>query len=206
MMFVVSLISKYMSNPTKPHMEATKRILRYLRGTTDFGVFYKKGGKGELNVYTDSDYAGDQEDRKSTSDYVFLFSSGAVYRSSKKQPIVTLSTIEAEFIAATSCACQVVWLRRIFEMLGKKQDRPTIVHYDSSSAIKLAKNPVMHGCSKHIDIRFHFLHELIKVGTVEMVHCNSQEQIGDVMTKPLKLDAFVKLRSMLGVCPEPCVN
>ncbi|BBN70200.1 hypothetical protein Prudu_1446S000600 [Prunus dulcis] len=178
---------KYMSNPTKPHMEATKRILRYLRGTTDFGVFYKKGGKGELNVYTDSDYAGDQEDRKSTS--------GAVYRSSKKQPIVTLSTIEAEFIAATSCACQVVWLRRIFEMLGKKQDRPTIVHYDSSSAIKLAKNPVMHGCSKHIDIRFHFLHELIKVGTVEMVHCNSQEQIGDVMTKPLKLDAFVKLRS-----------
>ncbi|CAL9001162.1 unnamed protein product [Prunus brigantina] len=130
-----------------------------------------------------------------------ISSSGAVSWSSKKQPIVTLSTTEAEFIAAASCACQVVWLRRIFEMLGKKQDRPTVVHCDSSSAIKLAKNLVMHGCSKHIDVCFHFLHELIKAGTVEMVHCNSQEQIADVMTKPLKLDAFVKLRSMLGVCP-----
>ncbi|CAL8176432.1 unnamed protein product [Prunus armeniaca] len=193
MKFVVSLISRYMSNPTELHMEAAKRILRYLRGTTDFGVFYKKGGKGELNVYTDSDYAGDQEDRKSTSGYVFLFSSGVVSWSSKKQPIVTLSTTEAEFITAASCACQVVWLRRIFEMLGEKQDRPTIVHCDSSSAIKLAKNPVMHERSKHIDVRFHFLHDLIKAGTVEMVHCNSQEQIADVMTKPLKLDTFVKL-------------
>ncbi|CAL8176269.1 unnamed protein product [Prunus armeniaca] len=101
---------------------------------------------------------------------------------------------------------KVVWLRRIFEMLGEKQDRPTIVHCDSSSAIELAKNPVMHGRSKHINVRFHFLCDLIKAGTVEMVHCNSQEQIADVMTKPLKLDAFVKLRSMLGVCPEPCVN
>ncbi|CAL2278979.1 unnamed protein product [Prunus armeniaca] len=197
MKFVVSLISRYMSNPTELHMEAAKRILRYLRGTTDFGVFYKKGGKGELNVYTDSDYAGDQEDRKSTSGYVFLFSSGAVSWSSKKQPIVTLSTTEAEFITAASCACQVVWLRRIFEMLGEKQDRPTIVHCDSSSAIKLAKNPVMHERSKHIDIRFHFLRDLIKAGTVEMVHCNSQEQIADVMTKPLKLDAFVKLKALV---------
>ncbi|CAL2259665.1 unnamed protein product [Prunus armeniaca] len=147
MMFVVSLIIRNMSNPTELHMEAAKRILRYLRGTTDFGVFYKKGGKGELNVYTDSDYAADQKDRKSSSGYVFLFSSEAVSWSSKKQPIVTLSTTEAEFITTASCACQVVWLRRIFEMLGEKQDRPTIVHCDSSSAIKLAKNPVMRGCS-----------------------------------------------------------
>jgi hypothetical protein len=204
MMFVVSLISRYMSNPTELHMEAAKRILRYLKGTTDFGVFYR--GTRELNVYTDSDYAGDQEDRKSTSGYVFLFSSGAVSWSSKKQPTVTLSTTEAEFIAAAFCACQVVWLRRIFETLGKHQDKPTVVHCDSSSAIKLAKNPVMHGRSKHIDVRFHFLRELIKAGTVEMVHCNSQDQIADIMTKPLKLDAFVKLRSMLGVCQEPYVN
>ncbi|KAJ8622249.1 hypothetical protein MRB53_030778 [Persea americana] len=149
---------------------------------------------------------GDQDDRKSTSGYVFLLSSGAISWSSKKQPIVTLSTIEAEFVAAASCACQVVWLRRIMEMLGKKQNMPTIVHCDSSSAIKLAKNPVMHGRSKHIDILFHFLRELTKAGTVEMVHCNSQDQAVDMMTKPLKLDAFLKLRRMLGVCPEPCIN
>ncbi|KAJ8628560.1 hypothetical protein MRB53_021883 [Persea americana] len=100
----------------------------------------------------------------------------------------------------------VVWLRRIMEMLGKKQNMPTIVHYDSSSAIKLAKNPIMHGHSKHIDVRFHFLRKLTKAGTVEMVHCNSQDQAADMMTKPLKLDAFLKLRRMLGVCLEPCIN
>eukprot|EP00268_Persea_americana_P058420 TRINITY_DN70637_c0_g1_i1.p1 TRINITY_DN70637_c0_g1~~TRINITY_DN70637_c0_g1_i1.p1 ORF type:complete len:219 (+),score=27.04 TRINITY_DN70637_c0_g1_i1:370-1026(+) len=180
LMFVVSLISRYMSSPTELHMQAAKRALRYLRGTVNFGVFYKKGGNGELLVYTDSNYAGDQDDRKSTSGYVFLLSSGAISWSSKKQPIVTLSTIEAEFVAAASCACQVVWLRRIMEMLGKKQNMPTIVHCDSSSAIKLAKNPVMHGRSKHIDIRFHFLRELTKAGTVEMVHCNSQDQAVDM--------------------------
>ena len=102
MMFVVSLISRYMGNPTELHLQAAKRVLRYLRGTTDFGVFYKKGGCEELIAYMDSDYAGDSEDRKSTSGYVFLLSLGAVSWSSRKQPVVTLSTTEAEFIVAAS--------------------------------------------------------------------------------------------------------
>ena len=83
-------------------------MLRYLKGTTEFGIFYKKGGDDELAAYTNSDYAGDLEDRKSTSDYVFLLSSGAVSWSSRKQPVVSLSTTKAEFIAAASCARQAV--------------------------------------------------------------------------------------------------
>ena len=118
MMFVVSLISRYMENPTEMHLQVTKRALRYLKGTTDFGIFYKKEGDEELVAYTDSDYAGDLEDRKSTSGYVFLLSSGVVSWTSKKQPVVSLSTTEAEFIAAASCACQAIWLRRVLEKLG----------------------------------------------------------------------------------------
>ncbi|WKA03977.1 hypothetical protein VitviT2T_022047 [Vitis vinifera] len=183
-----------------------KRILRYLKGTIDFGVFYKKGGNEELIAYTDSDYAGDLDDRKNTLGYVFMLSSGAVSWSSKKQPVVSLSTTEAEFIAATSCACQAIWLRRILEGLNHAQHDSTTVYCDNSSTIKLSKNLVMHGRCKHIDVRFHFLRELTKDGTVEMVHCHTQEQVADIMTKPLKLDAFLKLRDLLGVCLDPGVN
>ena len=157
MMFVVSLISRYMENPIELHLQAAKRVLRYLQGTIEFGIFYSKGGDDELVTYTDSDHAGDLDERKSASGYVFLLSSGVISWSSKKQPIVSLSSTEAEFIAAASCACQAVWLKRVLGKLGQNQGKPTIIHCDSSSAIKLSKNPVMHGRSKHIDVRFHFL-------------------------------------------------
>lgn len=205
-MFVVSFISRFMDCPTELHLQSAKRILRYLKGTIDFGVFYKKGGNEELIAYTDSDYAGDLDDRKSTSGYVFMLSSGAVSWSSKKQLVVFLSTTEAEFIAATSCACQAIWLRRILEGLNHAQHDSTTVYCDNSSTIKLSKNLVMHGRCKHIDVRFHFLRELTKDGTVEMVHCHTQEQVADIMTKPLKLNAFLKLRDLLGVCLDPGVN
>ena len=197
MMFVVSLISRYMENLTELHLQAAKRVLRYLKGTIGFGIFYRKGGDDDFVAYTDSDYAGDLDERKSTSGYVFLLSSGALSWSSKKQPIVSLSSTEVEFIATASCACLALWLKKVLEKLGKIQDKLTIIRCDSSSAIKLSKNPVMHGRSKHIDVRVHFLRELTKAGTVELVHCGTQEQLADVMTKPLKLNAFLKLRELL---------
>ena len=135
-----------------------------------------------------------------------MLSSGAVSWYSRKQPIVSLSTIEAEFIAATSCACQAIWIRRILEKLSHTQSNCTTVFCDNSSTIKLSKNPVMHGRSKHIDVRFHFLRDLTKEGVVELVHCGTQDQIADVMTKPLKLDMFLKLRELMGVHEVPDVN
>ncbi|RVW39030.1 Retrovirus-related Pol polyprotein from transposon TNT 1-94 [Vitis vinifera] len=137
-----------------------------------------KGGDDELVAYTDSDYAGNLEDRKSTS----------------------------EFIAATSCACQAVWLKRVLGKLDQNQSKSCVIQCDSSSAIKLSKNPVMHGRNKHIDVRFHFLRDLTKDGSMELVYCDTQEQLVDIMTKPLKLNTFVKLRGQLGVCSETYVN
>ena len=206
LMYVVCLISRFMASPTEMHLQAAKRVLRYLKGTVDLGVFYQKEGNGELMAYTDSDYAGDVDDRKSTSGYVFLLSEGAVAWSSKKQPVVTLSTTEAEFVAAASCACQGVWMRRVLEKLGHSQGKGTTVLCDNSSTIKLSKNPVMHGRNKHIDVRFHFLRDLTRDGVVKLKHCVTQEQIADIMTKPLKLDVFLKLRESMGVCVVPRVN
>jgi hypothetical protein len=111
-----------------------------------------------------------------------------------------LSTTEAEFVAAAVCACQGVWMKRILKELGHSDEGCTTIMCDNSSTIKLSKNPVMHGRSKHIDVRFHFLRNLTKEGTVELIHCGSQDQIADIITKPLKLEVFQKLRKLLGVC------
>ncbi|CAL2235242.1 unnamed protein product [Prunus armeniaca] len=169
----VSLISRYMECPEVPYLAVAKRIFRYLRGTIDFGILYKKGAKSCLFGFTDSDYAGDPDDRRSTS---------------------------AEFIAAAACSCQAIWLRRILEELRGLQKGPTPVYCDNNSAIKLSKNPVLHGRSKHIDVRYHFLHDLTKDETIDLIYCISEDQVADILTKPLKLPAFSKLRKLLGVC------
>lgn len=204
--FSVSLLSRYMSKPTQNHMAAAKRVLRYLQGTHDYGIMYMKGGKDCMNAYTDSDYAGDLMDRKSTSGYLFLLSSGAVAWASKKQPIVTLSSTEAEFVAATACACQAVWMRKVLSEMRHVQKGAIIIHCDNNSTIKLSKNPIMHGRTKHIDVRYYFLRDLVKEGSIEMIHCGSKEQLADIMTKPLCLAAFVKLKTDIGVCDLPAVN
>jgi hypothetical protein len=200
LMFAVNLIARFMEHPVENHLMAAKRILRYIRGTQELGILYKKGSQAELIAYSDSDYGGDVDDRKSTSGYVFMMGSGAVSWSSRKQPIVTLSTTEAEFIAAAHCVCQGIWLKRILECIGLEQRKCLTVLCDNSSTIKLSKNLVLHGRSKHIDIRFHFLRNLSCDGVIELIHCASQEQLADIMTKALKLDVFVKLRERLGVC------
>ncbi|RVX13416.1 Retrovirus-related Pol polyprotein from transposon TNT 1-94 [Vitis vinifera] len=137
------------------------------------GFKVMKNGDGIHGLPYQTSFASSKEDtkvleRKSTSGYVFMLSLGAVSWSSKEQPVVSLSTTEVEFIAATSCACQAIWLRRIFEGLNHAQHHSTTVYCDNSSAIKLSKNLMMHGRCKHIDICFHFLHELTKDGIVEM--------------------------------------
>ncbi|XP_049410511.1 secreted RxLR effector protein 161-like [Solanum stenotomum] len=134
------------------HLLVAKRILCYLQGTKDFEIFYRKGEKLYLVGFTDGDYEGDKDDRKSTSGYVFMLRAMVVSWSSKKQTIVTLSSTKAEFVAATACVCQAIWLRRILEELQFKIGRANIVCCDNTSPIRLSKNPVSHGRRKHIDI------------------------------------------------------
>ena len=131
-----------------------------------------------------------------------MMSSGAVAWSSKKQEIVTLSTTETEFISAAMCACQAIWLQWFLHQLNWNQTS-CVIYCDNCSTIKLSKNRSMHRRSKHISIIYHFLRDMSKEGVIELKYCSSQEQIADIMTKPLKLDAFVKLRNQLGVCVIP---
>lgn len=201
LMYGVCLISRFMANPRMSHWLAAKRILIYLKGTTEFGIFYKRSESNsmKLTTFTDSDYAGDLDDRRSTSGYVFLMANGEISWASKKQLIVALSTTEAEYIAAAFCACQCVWIRRILEKIGARERSATVVNCDNSSTIQLSKHPVLHGKSKHIEVRFHYLRELVNGDIVKLEYCQTENQVADIFAKPLKLEQFEKLRALLGM-------
>ncbi|KAG6402911.1 hypothetical protein SASPL_135125 [Salvia splendens] len=197
--YATGLVSRYMENPTTSHFKAAKRILRYLGGTIDCGLFYSHTNDYKLVGYSNSDWAGDNDDRKSTSGYVFYMGDTAFTWMSKKQPIVTLSTCEAEYVAATFSVCHEVWLRSLLAELGWSQKEPTTICVDNKSAIALSKNLVFHNRSKHIDTRFHYIRECVANREIQVEYVKSQDQVADIFTKSLKFEDFIKIRTLLGM-------
>ncbi|KAH9745481.1 hypothetical protein KPL70_004087 [Citrus sinensis] len=198
-LYAVGLVSRYMENSKTTHFKAAKRILRYIKGTTNFGLLYSFSNDYKLVGYSDSDWGGDVDDRKSTTGFVFFMGDTAFTWMSKKQPIVTLSTCEAEYVAATSSVCHAIWLRNLLKELSLAQEEPTEICVDNKSTIALSKNPVFHDRSKHIDTRYHFIRECIARKEVQIKYVKSQDQAADIFTKPLKQEDFVRFRSLLGV-------
>ena len=196
----VGIVSRFMHSPSKHHFGAAKRIIRYVAGTVDLGIWYYHVSSFKLIGFTDSDWAGCIEDRKSTSGYMFSLGSGAISWSSKKQATTALSSSEAEYMVATSSACQAIWLRRVLIDLGQEQFEETEIYCDNKAAIALSKNPVYHGRTKHIDIRAHFIRDLVAEGTIILKYCGMDEQVADILTKPLPRNKHEYLSSLLGVC------
>ena len=165
----------------------------------NYGIRYTSSASVELIGYTDSDFAGSVDDRKSTSGYVFSLGSGAVAWASKKQPIVTLSSAEAEYVAAAAAACQTVWMRKVLDELLHEQKEATQIYCDNMSAIALSKNHVFHKQSKHIDTRYHYIRELVNDEIISVQFCRSEDQFADIFTKPLGNELFKIHRKNLGV-------
>lgn len=197
--YAVSNVARFCGAPSKQHWTAVKRILRYLKGTQGLGLLYTKDGPQECIGYSDSDWAGDIGDRKSTSGYMFQMSGAAVTWRSKKQTCVALSTAEAEYIALASATQEAMWLRQLTTDLRMGPDRSMLIFEDNQSAICMASNPQFHGRAKHIDIKYHFVREQVKSGIVELKYCPSDEMIADMLTKGLSWNKFVKLRDMAGL-------
>ncbi|CAB4298917.1 unnamed protein product [Prunus armeniaca] len=198
-MFAASLLARFMHNPTKKHMGTAKRVLRYIQGTIDFGIVFEKGKETTLIGYCDSDWAGSEDDMRSTSGYVFTMGSGVFSWASIKQNTVALSTAEAEYISAAEATSQAKWLRFVLEDFGEEQIEGTQIMCDNTSAIAMAKNPVFHQKSRHINRKFHFIREAIQAKEIELVYCRTEEQIADILTKALPKDRFAYLRELLGV-------
>lgn len=156
-MFSVILLSRFMQSPSKTHYGAAKRVLRYIWGTTNFGIINHHVDNLKLVAYSDSDWAGCMEDGKSTSGFALSLASWLIYLTTNKQHSVALSSYETEYVAATKASRHVVCLRRILVDLKEKQDKPTIMYCDNKSNIAMTRNPVFHGRTKHIELRHQFI-------------------------------------------------
>jgi len=172
-----------MDNPGWEHWEAVKRIFRYLKGTKDMKLVYGDR-KANLEGFVDADGAS-QDHRRAISGYVFMVDGGAVSWSSKKQELVTLSTTEAEYVAATHAAKEAVWLRRLIGEIFSPPKEPTTLHGDNKSAIALAHGGQYHARTKHIDIRYHYIRYIIEAEVIKLIYCPTGEQTTDILTKAL---------------------
>jgi hypothetical protein len=196
--FAVAYVSRFLEKPKERHWSAVKRIFKYLRGTSALGIRYDALGNAQLEAYSDSDFASDPDTRRSVSGIVFKYSGGAIVWASRRQQSVSLSTTEAEYVAASEAAKDVVWLTRLFNEIAPFDATP-VLQVDNASAIKLAKNPIFHKRSKHIDVRAHFVRELVEEGKLIIEHIASKDQVADLLTKPIPSTQFRRLRDKIGL-------
>lgn len=201
--FAVSLASRFMASPTNQHWQLIKRIFRYIKATINYGlkIGLNSSFKAPLVGFSDADWAGDTSDRKSTTGYIFYLFGSVVSWNSKKQPTVALSSTEAEYMALAEVTKEAIWIRKFLDSLGYTQTTPTLLMEDNMGAIELAKNPVHHSRTKHIDIRHHFVREKLASNEIELCYIQTGDQIADALTKPLTRDKFDKLCQQMLLLP-----
>ena len=174
-MFSICLCARFQSYPKESHLIAVKQIFRYLLGTIDLGLWYSKINSFDLISYTDADFAGCKIDRKSTSGTCHFLGHSLVSWFSKKQNSVALSTAEAEYVAAGSCCAQSLYIKQQLEDFKILFDHIPI-RCDNTSAISLSKNPIQHSCTKHIEIRYHFIRDHVQKGDIELEFVSTDSQ------------------------------
>jgi len=177
----VGVVSRFLSNPGKEHWEGVKWILRYLKGTSKMHLSFKRSNL-TLHGFSDANLGGDLDGRKSTTGYIFTLDGTAISWKSKLQGKVSPSTIEAEYIAISEAAKEMIWLKNLLKELGKRQDEPSLFS-GSQSAICLAKNPILHSKCKHIELKYHFIRNLINDGDFILLKIPGVENPADMLTK-----------------------
>ncbi|GJS29737.1 retrovirus-related pol polyprotein from transposon TNT 1-94 [Tanacetum coccineum] len=200
-MFSVCLCARFQEDPKTSHLEAVKRIFRYIKGTTHLGLWYPKGSGIETIVYADSDHAGDYVDRKSTSGVCTFMGCCLTSWFSKKQTALAISTTEAEYVSAGKACQQALWMKQALVDYGVRLDDIPIM-CDNKGAIDLSKNLVQHSRTKHIEIRHHFLRDNVQKGNISIEKVSSKDNIADILTKPLKHESFNYLHLGLGMMEQ----
>jgi hypothetical protein len=204
--YAVNRLAAYTANPSFEHYGAAKRILRYVKGTRNYGITYhahatRHVGPNDSNLYygfSDAAFAN-SDDKRSISGYVYLSNGGAISWGSKRQTTIALSTTEAEYVAISEAAREAMWLRYLYGEMGFVQKEPILLLGDNDGSISMAKNPQFHKRTKHVDIRWHWVRDLVKDGLMNVVDCRDPEQTADILTKQVPRAKFSRHVNELGL-------
>jgi hypothetical protein len=188
-----------MHDPRESHLAALKCLLRYVRGTVDFGLVLNRSPSAELVVYTDADWAGCPDTRRSTSGYAVFLGGNLISWSSKRQPVVSRSSAEAEYRAVANGVAEASWLRQLLAELHSPLAKSTLVYCDNVNAVYLSINSVQHLRTKHVEIDLHFVRDWVAIGDVRVLHVPTTSQFADIFTKGLPSSTFSEFRSSLNV-------
>ncbi len=191
-----SQLASGLSAPTDVHWRAGIHVLRYLAGTQDLVLHYRRTG-GRLYAYSDASWANDSQSSKSRSGYVFMLAGAAVSWRSQKQSLVATSSTEAEYYGIAECMKEAIYLRQLMEQLGLDVSEPTVVYEDNKPAIHIATNSMTTGRSKHFRIRMHFIRDELQKRTAQLKYCNTSAMAADIMTKILSRELTERFRSIL---------
>ena len=190
--YAVNVVSQFSTNPGNVHWQAVKRILRFLNGNKNFGITYTKEDGVRIVAYSDSDWAGDVDGRRSRTGYVVYISGGAVAWMSKSQKVVALSSCEAELYALCECMKEILWLLSFLDEMSIKYCVP-VIWVDNQGAIALSQNPVHHQRTKHIDVKWYFIRDVIKSDRVLVRYVQTQFNIADIFTKATVTEIYLRL-------------
>ena len=188
-----------MSAPTIEHWAAVEHILCYLKGGPGRGILYSNHGHQRVECFTDADWAGSKEDRRSTSGYCVFVGGNLVSWKGKKQTVVSRSSVEFEYRAMAQSTCEVIWIHQFLKEVGINISIPATLWCDNQAALHIASNPVFHERTKHIKIDCHFIPEKIQLGLISTGYVKTGEQLGDIFTKALSGDRVGYLCNKLGI-------
>jgi len=197
-LFSVCLCARFQSDPWKSYLTAVKRIFRYLKGTTDLGLLYRKSLDYKLVGFCDADYVGDRIERKSTiGNYQFL-GENLISWVSKRKATIAMSTAEAKYISAASCCTLLLWMKHQLEDYQINANSIPI-YCDNTAAICLSKNSILHSRAKHIEIKHHFIRDYVQKRILDIKFIDTEHQWADIFTKPLTMERFDFIKKNLNM-------
>jgi hypothetical protein len=201
--YAVNQLSQAMVKPTKLFWKEGKHVLRYIMGTSEYGLWYRQIDEVKLHGFMDADWAGSPTDRKSTLGGIFSIRSIVVSWYNRKQRSVSLSLAEAEYMATSQAAYEAIWMRKILVGLFSSHLDPTVIYCDNQSCIKLSINPEFHDRSKNIDIWYHHLRDCVQWKIMLLQYIPMEDQDADILTKLLTRSKFEYHRDRIGVKDNP---
>jgi hypothetical protein len=200
--YAVHQICLFMHAPTTSHFQLIKRILRYLKGTAHYGLQLFRSSSLDLLAYSDADWAGCPDTRKSTSGFCVFLGANLISWSSKRQPTISRSSAEAEYRAVANCVAESCWLRHPLHELHRPPRQATVVYCDNGSAMYLSSHPVQHQRTKHVEIDLHFVRDRVALGKAKVLHVPTSSQFADIFTKGLPSSVFQVFRFGLNIVPS----